>query len=128
MVCVDKTFSGDIVIESVIIRVLIDTKISDVVETTLLVVRVDTIVSDVRLAVVIVDEWIERVDFVDTSSIVVWFNETVSEDKVKETIVVSVEVDLRISDVLGSIEIVVRIGTIVSDDRVSVVIDDKNKE
>jgi hypothetical protein len=128
VVCVDKTFSGDIVIESVIIRVLIDTKISDVVETTLLVVRVDTIVSDVRLAVVIVDEWIERVDFVDTSSIVVWFNETVSEDKVKETIVVSVEVDFRVSDVVGSIEIFVRIGTIVSDERVSVVIDNEKKE
>jgi hypothetical protein len=108
--------------------VLIDTKISDVVETTLLVVRVDTIVSDVRLAVVIVDEWIERVDFVDTSSIVVWFNETVSEDKVKETIVVSVEVDFRVSDVVGSIEIFVRIGTIVSDERVSVVIDNEKKE
>ena len=128
MVCFDETVSGDIVKESVIIRVLIDTKISDVVETTLLVVRVDTIVSDVRLAVVIVDEWIERVDFVDTSSIVVWFNETVSEDKVKETIVVSVEVDFRVSDVVGSIKIVVRIGTIVSDERVSVVIDDEKKE
>jgi hypothetical protein len=49
-----------IVKESVIIRVLIDTKVSYVVETTLLVERVDTIVSDVRLAVVIDDEWLEK--------------------------------------------------------------------
>ncbi len=48
MVCVDETVSGDLVIESVIKRLLIDTKISDVVETTLLVIRADTIVSDVR--------------------------------------------------------------------------------
>jgi hypothetical protein len=128
VVCFDETVSGDIVKESVIIRLLIDTKISDVVETTLLVERVDTIVSDVRLAVFIDDEWIEKGDVVNTSSIVVCVDETVSCDIVKETIVVSVEVDLRISDVVGSIKIVVRIGTIVSDERVSVVIDDEKKE
>jgi hypothetical protein len=61
----------------------------------------------VRLAVVIDDEWIEKGDFVNTSSIVVCVDETVSGDKVKETIVVSVEVDFRVSDVVGSIEIVV---------------------
>jgi hypothetical protein len=83
VVCVDKTFSGDIVIESVIIRVLIDTKISDVVETTLLVVRVDTIVSDGTVAVVFDDEWIEKGDVVNTSSIVVCVDKTFTGDMVK---------------------------------------------
>jgi hypothetical protein len=59
---------------------------------------------------------------------VVCVDETVSGDIVKETIVVSVEVDFRVSDVVGSIEIVVKIGSIVSDERVSVVIDDEKKE
>jgi hypothetical protein len=108
--------------------VLVDTKVSYVVETTWLVERIDTIVSDKIVAVVIDDEWSEKGDVVHTSSIVVCFDETVSEDKVKETIVVSVLVDLRVSDVVGSIEIFVRIGTIVSDERVSVVIDNEKKE
>jgi hypothetical protein len=125
VVCVDTTFSGDIVIESVIIRVLIDTKISDVVETTLLVERVDTIVSDVRLAVFIDDEWIEKGDVVNTSSIVVCVDETVSGDVVIETVVVSVVVDFRVSDDEGPSGLVVTVNTIVSDERVTVVIEDE---
>jgi hypothetical protein len=128
VVCFDETVSGDIVKESVIIRVLIDTKISDVVETTLLVERVDTIVSDVRLAVFIDDEWIEKGDVVNTSSIVVCVDETVSGDIVIETVVVSVVVYFRVSDVVGSSGLVVIVDTIVSDERVSVVIDDEKKE
>jgi len=125
VVCVDETFSGDIVIESVIKRLLIDTKISDVVETTLLVVRADTIVSDVRLAVVIDDEWIEKGFVVDTSSIVVCFDETVSGDIVIETVVVSGVVDFRVSDDEGPSGLVVSVNTIVSDERVTVVIEDE---
>jgi hypothetical protein len=125
VVCFDETVSGDIVKESVIIRVLIDTKISDVVETTLLVERVDTIVSDVRLAVFIDDEWIEKGDVVNTSSIVVCVDETVSGDVVIETVVVSVVVDFRVSDDEGPSGLVVTVNTIVSDERVTVVIEDE---
>jgi hypothetical protein len=59
---------------------------------------------------------------------VVCVDETVSDDLVIETVVVSVVVYFRVSDVVGSSGLVVIVDTIVSDERVSVVIDDEKKE
>jgi len=67
-------------------------------------------------------------DVVDTSSIVVCVDETVSGDIVIETIVVSIVVDLRVSDIEGPSGLVVTVNTIVSDERVSVVFDNEKKE
>jgi hypothetical protein len=85
-------------------------------------------VSDGTVAVVFDDEWIEKGDVVNTSSIVVCVDETVSDDLVIETVVVSVVVYFRVSDVVGSSGLVVIVDKIVSDERVSVVIDDEKKE
>jgi hypothetical protein len=56
VVCVDETVSGDIVIETVVVSVVVEFCISDDEGPSGLVVTVNTIVSDERVSVVIEDE------------------------------------------------------------------------
>ncbi len=56
MVCFDETVSGDIVIETVVVSVVVDFRVSDDEGPSGLVVTVNTIVSDERVTVVIEDE------------------------------------------------------------------------
>jgi len=115
----------EIEVETFVVSVFVEFMVSDVVETSWLVTLVDTKVSEWRVTVVIDDEKKEKFGFVDLSTLEFCADETDAVDMVKDTVGICLLVDLMETEVEVPSLLVVRVDTMVSDGRLSVVINDE---